>query len=151
MKTTSIKFGKTNLQNLKHHETVKQNDGKLLYNFPKKYFASNCQGLCLFVYPKPSVKKAFYAAWSIEKYDPKTGLSKRYGRYKYICDLGQKPLDWVIDHINQNLKQWKQEKQSTKSKRIDSKNAVIIKIIFPVYYKHTMVLIIYKMLTLYLI
>tara|TARA_R100000008_G_C3579075_1_gene167198 strand:- start:417 stop:1910 length:1494 start_codon:yes stop_codon:yes gene_type:complete len=117
MKTTSIKFGKTNLQNLKHHETVKQNDGKLLYNFPKKYFASNCQGLCLFVYPKPSVKKAFYAAWSIEKYDPKTGLSKRYGRYKYICDLGQKPLDWVIDHVNQNLKQWKQEKQSTKSKR----------------------------------
>ncbi len=58
MKTTSIKFGKTNLQNLKHHETVKQQDGKLLYNFPKKYFASNCQGLCLFVYPKPSVKKA---------------------------------------------------------------------------------------------
>jgi hypothetical protein len=113
-KTTTLKFTKTALQNIKHHdpEVIKDADGKIIKikKVPKKYFATNAPGVCMFVYPKPSLLKALYAHWSVAKLvKDKNGniKHKRSARYKYLGHLNEKPLQIFIDEVNANLKDWK--------------------------------------------
>ena len=81
-KDKSIKFTKAKLQSLKHTEKL------------EKYFDLQCQGLCIFVHPEPSLVKSFYANWSISKIDAE-GKKKTSGRYRYICRLEERPLEAV--------------------------------------------------------
>ena len=65
-KNTRIKFTKKVLEKIKHHEGTRE----------KKYFATNCKSLCLFVYPKPSQQKSYYVSWASKK-------MKEDGTYKF--------------------------------------------------------------------
>ena len=77
----AIKFSnKRNLEKIKH-------TGKL-----QKIFASDCESLCMFVQPQPSLNQSFYAHWSVSRF-AKDGKVKRQGRYKYICRVGFKPFE----------------------------------------------------------
>ena len=103
-----IKVTKTNIEKL-HHPTGKT---------PDKYFASNCSGLCVIVQPEPSVVKSYYGHWSKIILQP-DGIQKRSGRYKYICRVGDKPIEAVITEVKLKLKDWKKEKsQSSKTKAV---------------------------------
>ena len=95
-KSTRIKFTKKTLEKIKHHEGTRE----------KKYFATNCKGLCLFVYPKPSQQKSYYASWASKKLKA-DGTHKYNGRFKYICDLYDKPLEEVMDEVKSKVKVWK--------------------------------------------
>ena len=97
-----IKATKTNIEKL-HHPTGKT---------PDKYFASNCSGLCIIVQPEPSLVKSFYGHWSKIIIQP-DGKQKRTGRYKYICRVGDKPIESVIADVKLKLKDWKKEKSQT--------------------------------------
>ena len=100
-----IKATKTNIEKL-HHPTGKT---------PDKYFASNCSGLCVIIQPEPSVVKSYYGHWSKIILQP-DGIQKRSGRYKYICRVGDKPIEAVITEVKLKLKDWKKEKsQSSKT------------------------------------
>ena len=103
-----IKATKTNIEKL-HHPTGKT---------PDKYFASNCSGLCVIIQPEPSVVKSYYGHWSKIILQP-DGIQKRSGRYKYICRVGDKPIEAVITEVKLKLKDWKKEKsQSSKTKAV---------------------------------
>ena len=56
-KDRSIKFTKAKLQSLKHTDKL------------QKFFDLQCQGLCLFVQPAPSLNKSFYGNWGLGKID----------------------------------------------------------------------------------
>ena len=105
-KIKRIKFTKTNIEKLEHPT------GKT----PDRYFASNCSALCVFVQPQPSLVKSYYGSFG------KTtigldGKQKSSGRYKYICRVGDKPLEAVMAEVRSKLKDWKKEKsQSSKTK-----------------------------------
>ena len=88
------KFTKTNLEKLPHPT------GKT----PVRYFATNCSHLCIRVQPQPSLVKSYYAQWSkiIMQAD---GKQKRTGRYKYICRVGDKPIEAVIAEVKLKLKE----------------------------------------------
>ena len=102
-KDKSIKFTKAKLQSLKHTEKL------------EKYFDLQCQGLCIFVHPAPSLNKSFYGNWSISKIDAE-GKKKTSGRYRYICRLDEKPLDVVKRLLTMKLQDWK--KANTTSNNI---------------------------------
>ena len=91
-KLTRKKFTKTNLVNIKHHV------GKRA----KKYFATNCAHLCLFVQPKPSTRKSYYAQWSkiLTNHD---GTQRRVGRFRYLYRLHEVPLEQVIGEVKDSL------------------------------------------------
>ena len=69
----AIKFSnKSNLEKLKlQHPTGKT---------PFKVFASDCESLCVFVQPQPSLNISYYAHWSVVRHK-KDGKVKRHGRY----------------------------------------------------------------------
>jgi len=69
---------------------------------PLKVFASDCESLCVFVQPKPSLNISYYAHWSVIRYT-KDGKVKRQGRYKYICRLGSKPFEVVRQTVVNNI------------------------------------------------
>jgi len=103
-----IKFTKTNIERLEH-PTGKN---------PDRYFATNCSALCLFVQPQPSLNKSYYASFGKSIIRP-DGKHKSSGRYKYICRVGDKPLEAVIEEVRSNLKDWKNDKsQSSKSETL---------------------------------
>ena len=105
-----IKFTKTNIEKLEHPTGKK----------PDRYFASNCSALCIFVQPQPSLNKSYYGSFGKITMQP-DGKLKRTGRYKYICRVGDKPLDAVMDEVKGKLKDWKNEKsQSRKSKTVST-------------------------------
>ena len=116
---TRKRFTKRNLDKIKHHSPYQDHDGKWFDKAPKKYFATNVKGLCCFIYPKPSQQKSLYAHWSIKKLN-EDGTHKYIGRYKYICDLHEKPLEEVFDEVNKNLKRWKKTKISAGTKTVGS-------------------------------
>ena len=89
-----IKFTKTNIEKLEHPT------GKT----PDRYFASNCSALCVFVQPQPSFNKSYYGSFGKIIRLP-DGKQKRTGRYKYICRVGDKPLEAVIAEVKLNLKE----------------------------------------------
>ena len=93
-KDKSIKFTKAKLQSLKHTEKL------------EKYFDLQCQGLCIFVHPAPSLNKSFYGNWSISKIDAE-GKKKTSGRYRYICRLEERPLEAVKKYVTMKLPDWK--------------------------------------------
>ena len=101
-KDKSIKFTKAKLQSLKHTEKL------------EKYFDLQCQGLCIFVHPAPSLNKSFYGNWSISKIDAE-GKKKTSGRYRYICRLEERPLEAVKKYVTMKLPDWKKT-NSTSSK-----------------------------------
>lgn len=106
-----IKATKTNIEKLQHPEHGERED---------RYFASNCTALCIVVQPQPSLKKSYYVSFSKIIIQP-DGKQKRTGRYKYICRVGDKPLDAVMDEVKDKLKDWKKEKsQSSKSKTVNT-------------------------------
>ena len=105
-----IKATKTNIEKLEHPTGKK----------PDRYFASNCSALCIFVQPQPSLVKSYYGSFGkiIIQLD---GKQKRTGRYKYICRVGDKPLEAVMEEVKLNLKEWKNDKsQSSKSKTVNT-------------------------------
>lgn len=103
-----IKFTKTNIEKLQHPTGKK----------PDKYFASNCSALCLVVQPQPSLVKSYYGSFSKTIIGP-DGKKINSGRYKYICRVGDKPLEAVMDEVRSKLKDWKKEKsQSSKTKTV---------------------------------
>ena len=103
-----IKATKTNIEKL-HHPIGKT---------PDKHFASNCSGLCVIVQPEPSSVKSYYGHWSKIILQP-DGKQKRSGRYKYICRVGDKPIDAVMAEVKAKLKDWKKEKSpSSKTKAV---------------------------------
>jgi len=101
-KDKSIKFTKAKLHSLKHTEKL------------QKYFDLQCQGLCIFVHPEPSLVKSYYANWGVSKIDA-DGKKRTSGRYKYICRLDEKPLDVVKRLVTMKLQEWKKT-NSTSSK-----------------------------------
>ena len=108
-----IKVTKTNIEKLHHPENGERED---------KYFASNCSGLCIVVQPEPSLVKSYYGHWG--KITLRAdGKQKRTGRYKYICRVGDKPIEAVIADVKLKLKDWKKEK-SQSSKTITVTNLV---------------------------
>ena len=109
-KLTRKRFIKKTLEKIKHHLSFQDSDGNWQNKAPKKYFATNIKGLCLFVYPKPSHQQSYYAHWSVKKIN-EDGTHKYIGRYKYICDLHEKPIEEVFDEVNNNLKKWKKSKE----------------------------------------
>ncbi len=103
-----IKFTKTNIEKLKHPTG----------NRPDKYFASNCPALAVVVQAEPSLVKSYYGSFGKIITLP-DGKLKRTGRYKYICRVGDKPLEAVMNEVRLKLKDWKREKsQSSKSKTV---------------------------------
>ena len=106
-----IKFTKTNIEKLPHPENGKRED---------KYFASNCSHLCIIVQPQPSLVKSYYGSFGKIIIQP-DGKQKRTGRYKYICRVGDKHLEAVMEEVKLNLKEWKNDKsQSSKSKTVNT-------------------------------
>ena len=101
-KDRSIKFTKAKLQSLKHTDKL------------QKFFDLQCQGLCLFVQPAPSLNKSFYGNWGLGKIDAE-GKKTSSGRYKYICRLEEKPLEVVRRLVTMKLPEWKKT-NSTSSK-----------------------------------
>ncbi len=105
-----IKFTKTNIEKLEHPTGKK----------PDRHFATNCSALCVFVQPQPSLNKSYYGSFR------KTtigldGKKNSSGRYKYICRVGDKPLEAVMTEVKDKLKEWKNEKsQSSKSKTVNT-------------------------------
>ena len=101
----AIKFSnKSNLEKLKQlHPT-----GKI----PLKVFASDCESLCVFVQPQPSLNISYYAHWSVVRY-AEDGKVKRQGRYKYICRVGSKPYEVVRQIVVNNIDKWKQERSQS--------------------------------------
>ena len=93
-KDRSIKFTKAKLQSLKHTDKL------------QKFFDLQCQGLCLFVQPAPSLNKSFYGNWGLGKIDAE-GKKTSSGRYKYICRLEEKPLEVVRRLVTMKLPEWK--------------------------------------------
>ena len=91
----AIKFSnKSSLEKLKlQHPTGKT---------PLKVFASDCESLCVFVQPVPSLNISYYAHWSVVRYT-KDGKAKRQGRYKYICRLWSKPFEVVRQEVVNNI------------------------------------------------
>ena len=101
----AIKFSnKSSLEKLK----LKHPTGKT----PLKVFASDCESLCVFVQPVPSLNISYYAHWSVVRYT-KDGKAKRQGRYKYICRLGSKPFEVVRQEVVNNIDEWKQERSQS--------------------------------------
>ena len=93
-----IKATKTNIEKLEHPTGKK----------PDRYFASNCSALCIFVQPQPWLVKSYYGSFGKIIIQP-DGKQKRTGRYKYICRVGDKPLEAVMEEVKLNLKEWKNE------------------------------------------
>ena len=122
---TRKRFTKRNLDKIKHHSPYQDDDGNWCDKAPRKYFATNVKGVCLFVYPKPSQQKSLYAHWSIKKVN-EDGTHKYIGRYKYICDLHEMPLEEVFDEVNKNLKRWKKTKISAGVKTVGSHGSKIV-------------------------
>ena len=108
-KKTRKKFTKKALEKIKHHEGTRE----------KKYFATNCKSLCLFVYPKPSQQKSYYASQASKKMK-EDGTHKYNGRFKYICDLHDKPLEEVMDAIKSKIKEWKKQISTTSKDSIEA-------------------------------
>ena len=108
-----IKATKTNIEKLPHPGNGKRED---------KYFASNCSHLCIIVQPQPSLVKSYYGHWGKITLQA-DGKQKRTGRYKYICRVGDKPIEAVIAEVKLKLKDWKKEK-SQSSKAITITNLV---------------------------
>jgi hypothetical protein len=118
----AIKFSnKSNLEKLKQlHPT-----GKI----PLKVFASDCESLCVFVQPQPSLNISYYAHWSVVRY-AKDGKVKRQGRYKYICRVGSKPYEVVRQIVVNNIDKWKQERsQSSTVKTVGHLAEAFIKLV----------------------
>ena len=57
-------------------------------------------------------KKSFYASYSISAGVTDTGHIKSTGRYKYICRVGERPIQEVKTYIHSNLHKWKAESAS---------------------------------------
>ena len=100
-----VKFTKTKIEELTHPTGT----------VPDKYFASNCSALCLFVHPKPSLKKSFYAHWAKVLINP-DGTQKRTGRYKYICRFNERTVEAVMEEVKSKIKGWKKEKNQSSRK-----------------------------------
>ena len=101
-KDKSIKFTKAKLQSIKHTDKL------------QKFFDLQCQGLCIFVQPEPTLNKSFYANWGVSKIDA-DGKKRTSGRYKYICRLEERPLEAVKKYVTMKLPDWKKT-NSTSSK-----------------------------------
>ena len=97
-----LKFTKTNLTQLPHPT------GKT----PDRIFAQNCSGLCVRIQPQPSLVKSYYASFSKVIIKP-NGTQKRTGRYKYICRVGDRPLEEVMAEVKTKIKEWKKENSQT--------------------------------------
>jgi len=104
-KMKRVKFTKTKIEELPHPTGT----------VPDKYFASNCSNLCLFVHPKPSLKKSYYAQWGKILINP-DGTQKRTGRYKYICRFNDKTVEAVMAEVKAKIKDWKKERDQSSRK-----------------------------------
>ncbi len=92
-----IKFTKTNIEKLKHPTG----------NRPDKYFASNCPALAVVVQAEPSLVKSYYGSFGKIITLP-DGKLKRTGRYKYICRVGDKPLEAVMNEVIEKIRSSKE-------------------------------------------
>ena len=97
-----IKATKTNIEKLEHPTGKK----------PDRYFATNCSALCIFVQPQPSLNKSYYGSFGKTIIGP-DGKQKSTGRYKYICRVGDKPLEAVMNEVRAKLKDWKKDKSQS--------------------------------------
>ncbi len=97
-----IKFTKTNIEKLEHPTGKK----------PDRHFATNCSALCIFVQPQPSLNKSYYGSFGKTIIGP-DGKQKSTGRYKYICRVGDKPLEAVMNEVRAKLKDWKKDKSQS--------------------------------------
>ena len=72
---------------------------------PGTYFFNDAAGIALRV--SKNKIKSVYASYSVPIGITDDGKIKRQGKYKFICRLGQQPIEQIKTYVNANIAKWK--------------------------------------------